>query len=46
MYSQLHDGVQYVSYRKTLQDALSEINAEEETGLLFIKETTEEKDKQ
>lgn len=37
-YSQLHCGVQYVSYGKTLQEALDEINADEQKSLLAIKE--------
>ena len=41
LYSHLHNGVQYVSYGKTLQEAINEINAEEISALLKIEENPE-----
>jgi len=41
-YSHLHGGIKYVSYGKTLQQALDEIDKEEAASLLALKENSEE----
>lgn len=41
IFSHLHNGVQYVSFGKTLQEAIDEINAEEKLALTTVKENPE-----